>query len=144
VSDENFFFDDDAKPASKVSKTSKTPVKSKSSKTTTRPPSKKGTRKTQPPAPEGQSVSMTIAILFSVVSLLLGVIIGLYINSVTGGSLGAGGAVSSTTPPTANAPALSQDQMSGGVPSGHPDVNSMTGGTGGAAPGDTSASSTGQ
>jgi hypothetical protein len=141
VSDENFFFDDDAKPASKVSKASKTPTKSKSSKTTTRPPSKKGTRKTAPPAPEGQSVSMTIAILFSVVSLLLGVIVGLYINSITGG---ANGTISSTTPPATQAPALTQDQMGGGIPSGHPDVNSMSGGTGGAVPGGTSATSAGQ
>lgn len=137
MSDQDFFFEDD-KPA-KAEKTSsqastkgtsksasKAPVKSsskstaKSSKSSSRPSSKKGKSATD--ASDGQMVTMTLAIMFAVVSLFLGIIIGLYLPKLMGINIAPG---SSTTPPAATSPSGTDR----GIPDSHSGV--MGGGAGG-------------
>ncbi len=128
MSDQDFFFDDD-KPADKASKSDKTPAK-KPSGASTRPAAKSSGSK-QPVPESGQSVTMTMAIMFAVIGLLVGVIVGLFVgNMMNAGS-------SAVLPASGgSAPALSQDQLNGGqLPAGHPSVGGATGGGTGAGTG---------
>lgn len=128
VSDQDFFFDDDEKPAAKSG--TKTPAKKSGSQSSSRQPSKSGSRSTATSvAATAQSVTMTMAILFAVIALLLGMAIGLFIgntlNANNSAATSAGGASSVA------APGLTQDQInSGQLPAGHPSVTGMGAGTG--------------
>jgi hypothetical protein len=122
VSDQDFFFDEDEKPA----KTAGKPAAKKAGSS----PSRGGS---SAPAPaSAQSVSMTVAILVGVIGILLGAVIGLFVGkSMAVPSIavtpGAG-----TTTTGQQAPQLTPEQLQGGqLPAGHPAV----GGAGGAATG---------
>jgi hypothetical protein len=117
VSDQDFFFDDDEKPAAKSDSKAKPSGARGGSKGSSRPAP-------APAAPSGQTVSMTLAILFAVIGLLAGMVIGLFIGNLTTPASTA----TVGTGATGAAPSLSEDQLQGGqLPAGHP---SITGGAG--------------
>jgi hypothetical protein len=134
VSDQDFFFEDD-KPAKADKASSKAPSKSssksapkgsakiaaKGGKSSSRPAGKKGKNDPEPPA--GQMVTMTIAIMFAVVSLFLGIIIGLYLPKLMGTNIAPGS--STTAPPAASTPSGSDR----GIPDNHPDMSNGMGTT---------------
>lgn len=133
MSDQDFFFDDD-KPAAKGGSSSNAtksgkPGAPKSAQKASKPGAKSTTTKkgsSKKAEPEKSGVSPAIAMLFAFISLLLGVIIGLYLNTLTGGAIGAFGQSGSTTAePTA---------AERGIQSTHPDI---TGGADGASGGST-------
>jgi hypothetical protein len=115
VSDQDFFFEDDAKPAEKSDNKAKkaTPASGSANKGGTRPaasPTGGG---------DGQSVTMTMAIMFAVIGLLLGVVIGLFIGNMVSPPA----AATVTSPSTQVAPVLTDEQMNAGqLPAGHPAV----------------------
>jgi len=119
VSDQDFFFDEDEQP--KTAEKATVPAKKSGS----------GGTPTRPPAADGQSVTMTVAVLIGVVTMLLGVIIGLFIGrgmATPAVVAPVGGTGTGTTPQAA--PQLSPEQLEGGeLPEGHPDIGG--GGTGG-------------
>ncbi len=119
MSDQDFFFDEDEKPAKPQSKSAPAKKPAASAAKSARPAAK-----TAAAAPE-QSVTYTIAALIGVAALLLGVIVGILLP------INVGGAQTATpeTPGGANgamsAPQLSPEQMqSGQLPPGHPSVGS--------------------
>jgi hypothetical protein len=138
VSDQDFFFDEDETSSVKADKSS---PKRSSAKQAPRPAAKSTPRKSAPsaknasrkpvPTPEnGQSVSTTIALLFAIVSLFLGMIIGLFFSTLMHGTPTVTG--STTVPPS------SLDQGSGGSPGGSATTGGQTGGgstTGGSSTG---------
>jgi hypothetical protein len=134
VSDQDFFFEDD-KTAKAEKTSSKAPSKSspkgaskgstkstaKGGKSSSRPAGKK--RKNEPEPPAGQTVTMTVAIMFAVVSLFLGIIIGLYLPKLMGSNIAPGS--STTAPPAAETPSGADR----GIPSNHPDTSGGMGTT---------------
>jgi hypothetical protein len=113
VSDQDFFFDEDEKPAKSQSKSA--PAKKPASS-----PAKGGATA---PAGSEQSVSLTIAALIGVAALLLGVIIGVLIPVNVGSSQTATPDAGLTTTGAVQAPQLTPEQMqSGQLPPGHPSV----------------------
>jgi hypothetical protein len=122
VSDQDFFFDEDEAPAEKPAAKSV---------------AKPGGAKAQASAPRtktaavpagAQSVTMTVAGLIGVVALLVGIIVGILIptggtqvTSPTTGvpSMGTGGT---------QAPPLSEQDLQGEMPPGHPPIGDMGGG----------------
>jgi len=116
VSDQDFFFDEDEKPAKSGGNA---PVKKTGSS-----PSRTGSKSAASSAgtsASGQSVSMTIAILMAVIGVLLGAVIGLFVGRSMAvpavATVGAGAAT------TQQAPQLTPDQLnSGELPAGHPSV----------------------
>jgi len=116
VSDQDFFFDEDEKPAQKA------PGK------TAKPGAKSAPVKSSKPAPSqtagGIELTWTITALIAVVTLLLGVIVGYAIPK--------GSTVDTTGTPTGQsqiqAPQLSPEEIqSGQLPAGHPDIGGMSG-----------------
>ena len=81
---------------------------------------------------------MTVAILFAVIALFFGMIIGLFVNNLTGGGATTATTGAGTGATTTGAAPLSPSQTS--LPAGHPDVGMP--GQGGATTG--GSSSTGQ
>ena len=118
MSDQDFFFDEDEKPA-------KTTGSSGSKQTASSAP--KGSAAAASAAPvSAQPVSMTIAILIGVIGILLGAVIGLFI----GRSLAAPSALNTptTVAPTESAPQLTPEQLQGGeLPQGHPNIGGGAG-----------------
>ncbi|MEI7814428.1 MAG: hypothetical protein WCJ13_06520 [Coriobacteriia bacterium] len=117
MSDQDFFFDEDEKPAKSGGNA---PAKKAGSS-----PSRTGSKSTASSAgasAQGQSVSMTIAVLMAVIGILLGAVIGLFVGKSmavpsVAGTIGAGAAT------TQQAPQLTPDQLnSGELPAGHPSV----------------------
>jgi len=119
VSDQDFFFDEDEKPAANSG---------------AKKGSKSGKAATPAHAPaatvDSQSVSLMVAVLIGVIGILLGVVVGLFIGkgmatpAITAGvtDTGAGSAVS-----TQSAPQLTQEQIQNGdLPAGHPQVGGST------------------
>jgi hypothetical protein len=131
VSDQDFFFEDD-KTAKAEKTSSKAPSKgssktaskgsakstTKGGKSSSRPAGKKG--KSDPEPPPGQTVTMTIAMMFAIVSLFLGIIIGLYLPKLMGANIAPG---SSTTAPAIETPSGSDR----GIPDNHPDMSNGMG-----------------
>jgi hypothetical protein len=124
VSDQDFFFDEDDKPA----KGSGSSPAKKTGTTTSRSGSSSANRGAAAPA-SVQTVSMTVAVLIGVIGILLGAVIGLFV----GKSLAvptvavAPGAGTSTTQ---QAPQLTPEQLQGGqLPAGHPSVGGAATGT---------------
>jgi len=111
VSDQDFFFDEDEQPKAKPAKAS------------TKSEGKPSAPRSKAPAPTAaQTVSLTVAGLIAVCTLLLGVIIGIALPS---------GDTATTAAPTESqviaAPSLSPDQLeTGELPSGHPEIGGMT------------------
>lgn len=123
MSDQDFFFDEDEQPkaAEKSAPAKRTGGSSKSA------GAKSSKSAAAPEAAAGaQSVSMTIAGLIGVIALLVGVIIGILLP--LDGSTGTAGVGATGSPAGQTAPQLSPEQMQGGLPQGHPDINSMGGG----------------
>jgi hypothetical protein len=135
VSDQDFFFDEDEAPAEKPAKAGKAqaPVSKAAASPRKRPAAAKTTPKAATPAEDTgtdavpfaeQTVTVLIAGLLMVISLLVGAIIGFL--------LGGTSTVPATTGiPEAAAPAggtgtepgpLTNEQMQGGMPAGHPAV----------------------
>lgn len=119
MSDQDFFFDEEEKPAQK-----QTPASSKSGSKQTSAGSKpdnKQPAKVTPksaPAPQqsgGIELTWTVVALIGIVALLVGVIVGYAIPK--------GSTADSTGLPTQAAPQLSPDQLeSGQLPPGHPNI----------------------
>ncbi len=110
MSDQDFFFDEDEKPAEKsTSKSTDKPASRKSG-------SSSGSTAATSASIGEQTVTMTVAALIGVVTLLLGVIIGLFVapdsSKVAAPSV-------SPTGQTGTAPQLSDDQIQQGLPPGH-------------------------
>jgi hypothetical protein len=112
VSDQDFFFDEDEKPAAS------TGAKKGSASAKTAAPAPRGTE-----SADAQSVTLMVAVLIGVIGLLLGVVIGLFVGksmatpAITATTTGVGAAVS--------APQLTQEQINAGagaLPEGHPAV----------------------
>ena len=117
MSDQDFFFDDEAaeaKPAEKAAPAQQA--------------AKQAPRPKATAAPAGaQTVTMTVAGLIGVVALLVGIIVGILIP--TGGNQAgspAGGLPSGMeTGGGSMARPLSPEELEGGMPEGHPPVDSM-------------------
>ena len=118
MSDQDFFFDEDEKPAAK----SGAKKGSSSGQTSSPAPA--------PVAVDAQSVSLMVAILIGVIGILLGVVVGLFIGkgmaapviTSADNGLGAGSTVATQT-----APQLTQEQIQAGqLPAGHPQVGGST------------------
>jgi hypothetical protein len=128
VSDQDFFFDEDEKPAAK-SQSKGSASKGNAS------PAKSGRPAAKNAAPaQQQSVTYTVAALVGVAALLLGVIIGILlpinVGSATTATPDAG--LTGTSGQT-QAPALTNEQMqSGQLPAGHPSIGGSSGATGSA------------
>ncbi len=116
VSDQDFFFDEDEKPAAKSgAKKGSAPAKA----ATPAPPA-------AAPA-DAQSVTLTVAVLIGVIGILLGVVVGLFIGkgmatpAVT--ATDAGRRRRRCGSPQGGAPQLTQEQIQAGeMPAGHPPV----------------------
>ena len=123
MSDQDFFFDEDEKPAKSQSKNA--PAKKPASSPA------QGSNKSAPAAE--QSITYTVAALLGVAALLLGVIIGVLIPVNIGGSQTATPDAGLTQTGAAPAPQLTPEQMqSGQLPPGHPSVGGSTSATGSA------------
>ncbi len=113
MSDQDFFFDEDEKPAPKSGGTKGTAAAKTSS------PSQSDA------APvEAQSVTLAVAILIGIIGILLGVVVGLFIGkgmaapAITATTTGAGAVA-----PAQSAPQLTEQQIQEGqLPEGHPQV----------------------
>jgi hypothetical protein len=120
VSDQDFFFDEDESEQ-------KSPAKSQAKKSAPRKPAQsRGSRPASSGSVMQQNVSMTVTALVSVVTLLVGVIVGIALpvgeNDVPEPTVGAD-TFSGT------APELSPEELgSGELPEGHPDIGAMPGG----------------
>ena len=124
MSDQDFFFDEDEKPAEK-------PAAKAGSKQASKAPAKGAPAKAAKNAPAqsgGLELTWTITALIAVVALLLGVIVG-YAIPKSGAT-----ASDSAAPVTGQeAPQLTPEQMSTGeLPPGHPSIGGSTGATGSA------------
>jgi hypothetical protein len=141
VSDQDFFFDEDEAPAAKPAKPAKAdktaaPAAKAGAK---RPTASKAAQSAPADAYETvplaeQTVTVVVAGLLMVISLLVGAIIGFLlggtstpaISSVPEAAAPAGGTVTDPGP-------LTNEQMQGGMPAGHPAVGA-TGAAGATAP----------
>ncbi len=126
MSDQDFFFDEDEKPAKSQSKSA--PAKKPAT-----PAAKSGSSSRNVVAAPAQSVTYTVAALIGVAALLLGIIVGILLPINTGASTAtpdaglSGGGVQQT------APQLTPEQMqSGQLPAGHPNIGGAAGATGSA------------
>jgi hypothetical protein len=122
VSDQDFFFDEDDKPAAKSDdKSGSKPAAKKGSGTSS---AKTTPTRSSAPAPEAdvQSVSLIVAVLLAVIGVLIGVVIGLFVGkSMAVAPAVVAGTTSGTT--SSQAPQLTTEQLnSGTLPSGHPAV----------------------
>jgi hypothetical protein len=122
VSDQDFFFDEDEKPAKSAG--------TSSAKNAGSSPSRSGsstTTKAAAPA-SAQSVSMTIAVLIGVIGILLGAVIGLFVGRSMAVPSAALTPTTTTAPGTTQqAPQLTPEQLQGGqLPAGHPSVGATT------------------
>ncbi|MDF1543025.1 MAG: hypothetical protein P1P71_07890 [Anaerosomatales bacterium] len=122
MSDQDFFFDDDEAQADKPA--AKSAAKPAGAKARASAPRTKTAA-----APAGaQSVTMSVAGLIGVVALLVGIIIGILIPTgspqVTSPSVG----VPSMGTGGTQAPPLSEQELQGEMPPGHPPIDDMTGG----------------
>lgn len=117
MSDQDFFFDEDEKPASSA------PAK-KASGGSAKAPSK--TSSAAAPAPSAASVSMTVAILIGVIGILIGAIGGIFVGRGLASTTVAAPAVTAPAAGTGtgDAPQLSPEQLQGDLPSGHPAIGS--------------------
>lgn len=109
--DQDFFFDEEETPAEKPERSSKASSAPNRAKSGAAPAAAAATERT---------VSVTITALVGVVALLAGVIIGVLIPA--GGS-----EVPAPTATNQAAPELSEEELQGGLPSGHPDISGMGG-----------------
>ena len=125
MSDQDFFFDEDEKPAAKAQakKAGSAPVKT-------------AAKATAPPAdfvaPPASSVTMTIAVLVGVIGILVGAIIGIFIGRSLGTTnIGtAPGVIAPASTNASAAPQLSPDQLnSGELPAGHPSIGDQSSAT---------------
>ncbi len=116
MSDQDFFFDEDDKPA-------KSAGKDTAKKTSTPAP------RSAAPAPAAQTVTMTVAILIGVIGILLGAVIGLFVGkSMAAPAVVLPGAGGTTT--GQQAPQLTPEQLQGGeLPAGHPSIGGAATGT---------------
>jgi hypothetical protein len=131
VSDQDFFFDEDEKPA-KGTPAKGAPAKSSSKSSSAKPAA--ASSKSAPQATGGLELTWTITALIGVVALLLGVIVGYAIPKGADIAEPVAPAQSQT-----NAPQLTPEQLSTGeLPAGHPAI----GGASGAATGSAASSGT--
>jgi len=124
VSDQDFFFDEDEKPAAKA------PVKKTGGSTPAKSTSKTAATAVAPEA-TAATVTMTVAILIGVIGILIGAIGGIFIGR---GLASTTVATPSATAPAATgtgtgtgtgaAPQLSPEQLQGDLPQGHPSIGS--------------------
>ena len=120
MSDQDFFFDEDEKPADK---SAKAPAKQ-----TAKQPAKKAAPAA---APGGIELTWTVTALIGIVALLLGVIVG---YAIPKGAQQVGTTGTTAGAAQQQAPQLSPDQMSSGeLPAGHPDISGASGGSTGSA-----------
>lgn len=127
MSDQDFFFDEEDEAVSEAPKaSSKSGGKTQATARQSAPKSRAAAPAQVAPAPAAEKqVSMTVAALMAVVSLLLGVIIGFVLPGGTQNSTTSTGAAAGTGSTTMPGP-LSEDQLSSGeLPPGHPPVESM-------------------
>jgi hypothetical protein len=124
VSDQDFFFDEDEKPA----KSAGTPAPKKTGSSASGSGASKPSKTSTDAAPV-QTVSMTIAILIGVIGILLGAVIGLFVGkSMAVPSVAV--TPSAGTGTTQQAPQLTPEQLQGGeLPAGHPSVGGAATGT---------------
>ncbi len=116
MSDQDFFFDEDEKPA--------TPAAEKPVRSAAPAPARATTGASANAAPlMAQSVTMMVAVMIGVVCLLAGILIGVLIPA---------GAAGPSSPASINnsgvvqpAPQLSPDQIDQGLPQGHPDISGV-------------------
>lgn len=145
MSDNDFFFDDEDAPAADTAKPSKGSPKasskpapgpkaagSKSSGSGKQDSAKAVTSTTGDAPAAGQmfekTVTLAVAALLAVIGLLLGVIIGIFVGqSMAGAPVATTPATGTGAAPSGSAAPLTEDQMSGGLPEGHPDIGSMGG-----------------
>lgn len=112
MSDQDFFFDEDEKPAAKSQSKGAPPKK---------PTTPSGKSPSPPEYTPDRSVSYSIAALMAVAALLLGVIVGIVLPVNVGSQSPATNTGTSGT--GASAPQLSPEQLqSGQLPPGHPNV----------------------
>lgn len=125
MSDQDFFFDEDEKPASKAAeKTQKPAAKPAASKNA---PAKAGASSAAPTG-GGIELTWTVTALIAVVTLLLGVIVG---YAIPKGSTVDTGTTGLTGTSGQQAPQLSPEQLqSGTLPEGHPNIGGTGGSTG--------------
>jgi hypothetical protein len=126
VSDQDFFFDEDEKPA----KSAGTPAPKKTGSPASTGGSGSPAKSPDADAP-AQMVSMTIAILIGVIGILLGAVIGLFVGkSMAVPSAAVTPSAGAGTGTTQQAPQLTPEQLQGGqLPSGHPAVGGAATGT---------------
>jgi len=121
VSDQDFFFDEDEKPAAKA------PVKKAGGATGAARASKVAAPAAEP-ASTVATVTMAVAILIGVIGILIGAIGGIFIGrglaSTTVASPAATAPAAPGTGTEAGAPQLSPEQLQGDLPSGHPAIGS--------------------
>ena len=129
MSDNDFLFDDDkkAEPAVKSKPAGNAAVKKK-------PAPKSAPRPAAAPAraagvQDQQSVTVTIAALIAVVALLIGIIVGIFVGRAMTPDTVSSQTVTGGTSMTGTAPALTEEQIQGGMPAGHPDPSAATGGS---------------
>ena len=125
MSDQDFFFDEDEKPAKSAGK----PAPKKAGSSPARSGSGSAASATAAPA-SAQSVSMTVAVLIGVIGILLGAVIGLFVGKSmavpTVASIPSAGGTTSEQ----SAPQLTPEQLQGGqLPAGHPSVGGAATGT---------------
>lgn len=119
MSDQDFFFDEDEKPAAK------TPAR-KASGSGAAKPAATASAPSAAPAVTAATVTMTVAVLIGVIGILIGAIGGIFVGrslastTVATPALGA----PSVTGTGTSAPQLSPEQLQGDLPSGHPAIGS--------------------
>ncbi len=131
MSDQDFFFDEDEKPADKSAPKAAAKQGSKPSASSKTTPAKGGKNASAPAG--GVELTWTITALIGVVALLLGVIVGYAIPKSTTTDQGAAPLV----PGQVQAPQLSPEELqSGQLPPNHPNISGATGAATGTASGE--------
>ena len=124
MSDQDFFFEEDEKPAAK------TPAKKTGSGSAPAESSGK-VPASAAPVSAAASVTMTVAILIGVIGILIGAIGGIFIGRSLGSTTVASPAAltnpaATTGTGTGAAPQLSPEQLKGNLPAGHPSIGSSS------------------
>lgn len=133
MSDQDFFFDDEDAPSTKDSGSAK-PADTGKSTGSGKKSGSAGARSPKTPQPQAaiapsasggifeQNMTMSVAALLMVIALLVGVIIGFLLGNAMA-TPATQPSASTAAPASSSGPApLNQDQISGGLPAGHPEI----------------------
>lgn len=133
MSEQDFFFDEEPETAAEQPKPKNTRAKTDDAAPVKRTAPKAAKQSEPEPVAvpyESQMTTWSVAILLALVGLLLGAILGFFLGSALGKpatTTGTSTAPIGQTAPTDGTPStLTSEQISGGLPAGHPDISNTS------------------